>query len=146
MQGILLASRGRRESLSLAAWKYTAVSIATRSSLCTLTCPSKCGCKAFLSNLGSFPCHHVGGEDIFSPPMRRPGNEASGICHSEVQLRHPLLSSHCSRAWHILAVLLPQRRLDKVMCTKYQFVELVKESLPINLLWWIEAVPSLIPE
>ena len=25
-------------------------------------------------------------------------------------------------------------RLDKVMCTKYQFVEVVKESLPINLL------------
>jgi len=27
-----------------------------------------------------------------------------------------------------------QRRLDKVMCTKYQIVELAKESLPVNLL------------
>ena len=37
-------------------------------------------------------------------------------------------------------------RLDNVMCTKYQIVELAKESLPIDLLWWIEAVPSLIPK
>jgi len=27
-----------------------------------------------------------------------------------------------------------QRRLDKVMCTKYQIVELAKESLAVNLL------------
>jgi len=38
-----------------------------------------------------------------------------------------------------------QRRWDKVMCTKYPIVELAKESLPSDHLWWIEAVPSLIP-
>jgi len=38
------------------------------------------------------------------------------------------------------------QRRDKVMCIKYQTVELAKESLPSDLLWWIEAVPSLIPE
>ena len=37
-----------------------------------------------------------------------------------------------------------QRRLDKVMRTKYQIVELARESLPIDLLGWIEAIPSLI--
>ena len=34
----------------------------------------------------------------------------------------------------------------RVMWTKYQIVELAKESLPIDLFWWIEAVPSPIPE
>jgi len=29
-------------------------------------------------------------------------------------------------------------------CTKYQIVELPKRSLPIDLLWWIEAAASLI--
>ena len=31
------------------------------------------------------------------------------------------------------------------MCTKYQIVGLAKVGLPIDLLWWIEAVPTLIP-
>ena len=39
-----------------------------------------------------------------------------------------------------------QRRLDKVMRTKYQIVELDKVSLLMDVLWWIQAVPSLIPE
>ena len=56
-----------------------------------------------------------------------------------------------------ISVLMSQSTLRGVMilgiregwtrsCTKCQIVELVKESLQIDLLWWIEAVPSLIPE
>ena len=46
----------------------------------------------------------------------------------------------------LLAVRLQPEEVGQGHGSKYRIVELAKRSLLIDMLWWIEAVPSLIPD